>query len=119
MRIRFQADADIGPNIGRGLVRREPTVDWRPAQGFIADATPDLEVLQFAADDGRVLVTGDISTIPRQFAALVGTRVSPGVILLPSDTSVGEAIERLLLIWLSWTAEDIENQIWWLSAPYR
>jgi hypothetical protein len=28
--------------------------------------------------------------------------------------TVGEAIEDLLVMWLSGTAEDIENQIWWL-----
>jgi predicted nuclease of predicted toxin-antitoxin system len=106
----------VDPNIGRGLVRREPTVDWRAAQGFIADATPDLEVLQLAADDGRVLVTGDVSTIPGHFAAFVATRSSPGVILIPSDTIVGEAIERLLLAWVSWAPEDIEDQIWWLPT---
>jgi hypothetical protein len=114
VRIRFQADADVDPNVGRGLARRVPAVDWRPAQSFIAGATPDLEVLQLAADDGRVLVTGDISTIPRHFATYVRTRVSPGVILLPSDTNIGEAIERLLLIWLSWTAGGHRKQIWWL-----
>jgi predicted nuclease of predicted toxin-antitoxin system len=95
--IRFQADADIDPDIGRGLVRRRPAVDWRPAQGFIADATTDFEVLRYAADDRRVLVTGDISTIPRHFATFVRTRVSPGVILIPSHISIVEAIERLLL----------------------
>jgi hypothetical protein len=73
-------------------------------------------VLQFAADDGRVLVTGDVSTIPSHFAAFVATRSSPGVILIPSETIVGEAIERLVVAWVSWAAEDIENQIWWLPA---
>jgi predicted nuclease of predicted toxin-antitoxin system len=110
VRIRFQADADLNPAIGRGLVRREPTIDWRPAQRFIPDATPDPEVLQFAAADGRVLVSRDVTTVPRYFAAFVATRLSPGVILIPSDTAVGEAIERLLMAWLSWAAEDMKTR---------
>lgn len=104
------------PGIGRGLVRREPAIDWSAAQRFIPDATPDIEVLQFAADNGRVLVTRDVTTVPRYFAAFVATRSSPGVILIPSATIAGEAIERLLVAWVSWAAEDIENQIWWLPA---
>jgi predicted nuclease of predicted toxin-antitoxin system len=116
LRIRFQADADLDPDIGRGLARQEPAIDWRPAQGFIADATPDSEVLRLAADGGRVLVSADVSTIPRHFATFVATRSSPGAILIPSNATVGEAIEKLLIVWLSWTAEDIENQIWWLPA---
>jgi predicted nuclease of predicted toxin-antitoxin system len=116
VRMRFQADADLNPAIGRGLVRREPAIDWRQAQRFIPDATPDPEVLQFAADDARVLVSRDVNTMPRHFAAFTGMRSSPGVILIPPDTAVGEAIERLILVWLSSTAEEIENQIWWLPA---
>jgi predicted nuclease of predicted toxin-antitoxin system len=116
VRIRFQADADLDPDIGRGLVRQEPAIDWRPAQGFIADATPDPEVLQLAADGGRVLVSGDVGTIPRHFTTFIATRSSPGAILIPSNATVGEAIEKLLIVWLSWTAEEIENQIWWLPA---
>ena len=57
MSFRFQADADLNPEIGRGLRRREPSVDFRAAVGVIADGTPDPEVLQIAAGDGRVLVS--------------------------------------------------------------
>jgi predicted nuclease of predicted toxin-antitoxin system len=116
VRIRFQADADLDPDIGRGLLRQGRAIDWRAAQGFIADATPDPEVLALAAKHGRVLVSGDVNTMPVHFAAFVATRQSPGIILVPSRVAVGEAIDRLLAIWLSWSAEDIENQIWWLSG---
>lgn len=116
MRIRFQSDADLNPAIGRGLLRREPAIDWRPSQEFIPEATPDPEVLQMAADDGRVLVSRDAKTMPRHFAAFVTTRSSPGVILIPASVTIGDAIEELLVIWLSWSAKDIENEIWWLSG---
>ena len=118
MKIRFQSDADLNPAIGRGLVRREPAIDWRPAQRFIPDATPDSEVLQLAAEDGRVLVSRDAKTMPRHFAEFVATHSSPGLILVPVSVTIGEAIEELLVMWLSWGAEDIENLIWWLQpAP--
>jgi predicted nuclease of predicted toxin-antitoxin system len=58
---RFQADADLNPEIGRGLRRREPSIDFRAAAEVIADGTADLEVLQIAADDGRVLVSRDVA----------------------------------------------------------
>ncbi|SPF41374.1 hypothetical protein SBA4_2730002 [Candidatus Sulfopaludibacter sp. SbA4] len=29
MTIRFQADADLDPDIGPGMLRREPAIDWR------------------------------------------------------------------------------------------
>jgi hypothetical protein len=114
VKIRFQADADLDPDIGRGLVRQETTLDWQPAKGFIPDATPDSEVLRLAAEAGRVLVSRDVRTIPNEFAKYSETRRSPGIILIPSGTRVGEAIERLLIAWVYWTAEDMENQLRWL-----
>jgi hypothetical protein len=54
--------------------------------------------------------------MPSHFAGFVATHSSPGVILIPPNTSVGGAIEKLLIAWLTWTAEEIENQIWWLPA---
>jgi hypothetical protein len=60
---RFQADADLKPEIRRGLRRREPSIDFGAAVGVIAEGTPDSEVLQIAADDGRVLVSRDFTTI--------------------------------------------------------
>jgi hypothetical protein len=54
--------------------------------------------------------------MPRHFAAFVTARSSPGVILIPVSVTIGDAIEELLTMWLSWSAEDIENQIWWLSS---
>jgi predicted nuclease of predicted toxin-antitoxin system len=114
VKIRFQADADLDPDVGRGFIRRETRIEWRPAEGFIPDATPDSEVLRLAAAAGRVLVSRDVRTIPRHFAAFISTQRSPGVILIPAGTSVGDAIEKLLIACLYWTAEDIENQIRWL-----
>jgi len=116
VKIQFQADADLHPAVGRGLVRRELAIDWQPARRTIPDATPDPEVLQLAAAAGRVLVSRDVTTIPRHFATFVAARSSPGVILIPSNVPVGEAIERLLMTWRSWAAEDIKNQIWWLPG---
>ena len=91
-------------------------IDWRPAKRFIPDATPDPGVLRLAADDGRVLVSRDAKTMPHHFAAFVAGRSSPGVILTPARVTIAGAIEELLMMWRSWSAEDIENQIWWLTG---
>ena len=52
--------------------------------------------------------------MPRHFATFVATHSSPGAILIPTNVTIGDAIEGLLMLWLSLAAEDIENQIWWL-----
>ena len=43
----------------------------------------DPEVLAVAARDGRVLVTHDLTTMPRHFGKFVRTQRSPGLIVVP------------------------------------
>ena len=114
MKIRFQADADIDPDIRKGLLRREPSIEFQPAVGVIADATLDPEVLAIAADDDRVLVSGDLRTMSVHFQNFIAKRESPGVLLIPSSRSIGAAIEGLLFVWLNWTPEDLRNRLSWL-----
>ncbi|MEP7355168.1 MAG: DUF5615 family PIN-like protein [Acidobacteriota bacterium] len=114
MSFRFQADADLNPEIGRGLRRREPSVDFRAAAGVIPDGTADPEVLQIAAGDGRVLVSRDINTMPEHFAQFVARQESPGILLIPSSKPIGSVIEGLLIVWLTWTPDDLRNQARWL-----
>jgi predicted nuclease of predicted toxin-antitoxin system len=112
--IRFQADADLNPEIGRGLRRREPSIDFRDAAGVIPDGTPDPEVLQIAAEDDRVLVSRDVTTMPDHFARFIALHESPGMLLIPSRRSVGTVIEALFMVWLIWTPEDLRNRARWL-----
>jgi hypothetical protein len=67
-----------------------------------------------AAEDGRVLVSGDIRTMSVHFKNFVASRESPGVLLIPSARSIGAAIEGLLFVWLNWTPGDLHNQVQWL-----
>jgi predicted nuclease of predicted toxin-antitoxin system len=114
LKIAFQADADLNPEIATGLRRREPAIDFHGAHGIIPDATADGEVLRIAAEAGRVLVTPDVATMPGHFADFVADSESPGVLLIPSTRMIGDVIEGVLEVWLAWSAEDIRNQIRWL-----
>jgi hypothetical protein len=114
VKIRFQADANLDPDICRGLYRREPSIDFETHVGVIADSTPDLEVLKLAADNRRVLVSADVRTMPIHFGEFIGQRESPGIILVPSSRSKTSIIEGLLLVWLNWTPEQLKNLVRWL-----
>jgi hypothetical protein len=89
----FQADADLHPEIGRGLRRREPAIDFRGAGGVIPDGTPDSKVLRIAAQSGRVLVSRDVMTMPDHFHRFIQQNESPGVLLIPSGRQIGAVIE--------------------------
>jgi hypothetical protein len=114
LKLTFQADADLDPDIGTGLLRREPAIDCRGKAGVIADGTPDPEVLRIAASAGRVLVTRDARTMLAHFDSFIAENESPGLLVIPSSRSIGAVIEGLLLVWLNWEAEDLRNQSWWL-----
>ncbi|HEX5731719.1 MAG TPA: DUF5615 family PIN-like protein [Blastocatellia bacterium] len=68
MKIRFQADADLNEDIFTGVLRREPGIDFQTAEEADLRSLNDYQVLKLAADQGRVLVTHDRKTMPRQFA---------------------------------------------------
>ena len=114
MKIKFQADANLDPDIWRGLCRREPGIDFEGHMGVIPDGTPDPEVLKLAADAGRVLVSADVKTMLVHFAEYIGRGDSPGIILIPSSRSYSSIMEGLLLLWLDWTSEQVQNQALWL-----
>lgn len=85
MKIRFQADADLRRPIITGLKRREPAIDFKTAQEAGLAGLDDLTVLGMAADEGRMLVSHDVSTMPENFVRFIQTRTSPGVILIHSN----------------------------------
>jgi uncharacterized protein DUF5615 len=111
MRLRFQADADFNHIIVAAVLRRVPEVDFRSAaEGGLAGLT-DAQVLALAAQDGRVLVTHDQSTMPRHFADFISGTRSPGVIVVPQGLAAREVVDALVLIWAATEPEDWTNRI--------
>ena len=109
MKVRFQADADLRRPIIAGLRRREPTIDFRTAHDADLAGLNDATVLAVAADEGRLLVSHDVSTMPEHFAHFIQTRSSPGLILISQELSYHHAIEGLLRLWATTEAEDWQN----------
>ena len=71
----------------------------------------DLTLLRIAAEESRILVSHDLSTVPRHFRHLIARRASPGVILIPQKLALSTAIEDLVTISLASEAEEWVNQI--------
>lgn len=115
MTVRFLADADLNEAIVRGILRREPTVDFLTAQAAGLRGMQDPEVLTLAAQHQRVLVSHDVGTMPSQFRAFrSAAKASAGVFLVPQSLDVGRAIEELLLIWMASEAAEWNNRLVWL-----
>ena len=105
----FLADVDLKRAIVDGVLRRDRSVDFKIGQQASLDGLPDLEVLAFAAREGRMLVTHDVTTMPTHFEEFVRRRESPGVIITPQHLPVGQVIEALLLVVNAGNTADLRN----------
>lgn len=73
--IRFLTDEDLRGPIITGLRRRVPTIDLIRVVDVGLGGRPDPEVLNYAAETERVLVTQDVSTM----VAYVAQRIENGL----------------------------------------
>lgn len=109
--IRFQADSDLHQAIVDGLVRRDPQIVFRSAVEANLEGKPDQEVLGIAADDNMILVSHDRRTMPREFGRFAMVKNLPGVIIVPQNLPIKDAIEDLFLIWSISIPEEWSNRI--------
>ena len=111
MRIRFQADADLKHAIVAGTLRAA-SVDFRRAESVPLEGLDDPVVLTLAAEEGRVLVSHDVSTMERHFQDFIQDQNSPGIILIPQmRVSIRQAVDGLILLWEVLEATDLENRV--------
>ncbi|HVG28174.1 MAG TPA: DUF5615 family PIN-like protein [Pyrinomonadaceae bacterium] len=95
----FATDEDFNNRILRGLLRRKPALDIVRVQDAGLIGKTDREVLEWAAREGRVLLTHDVTTM-KQY---VDERIAdgspmPGVFEVSQQTPIAQAIEDILLI---------------------
>ncbi|HEX8195841.1 MAG TPA: DUF5615 family PIN-like protein [Pyrinomonadaceae bacterium] len=108
--IRFLADEDFNRRILRGLKRRLPALDIVRVQDVGLITQPDTEVLEWAANENRIILTHDVTTMTKHAFDRVELGLKmPGVIEVSQNIQIGEAVEELILI-----AEcSLENE--WLN----
>jgi hypothetical protein len=96
---RFLADENFNQRIVRGLIRRSPELDVLAVQEVGLSGAADAEVLEWAANELRIVVTHDVSTMSRDAVRRVEAGLfMPGVIECPRSVLIGAAIEDLVLI---------------------
>jgi hypothetical protein len=97
--LRFAADENFNRDMVRGLVRRKPDLDIVRVQDVGLAGADDPTVLEWAAVQGRVVITHDVSTLTKHaYDRVAAGRPMPGVFEVVSGASVGSAIDGLLLL---------------------
>jgi hypothetical protein len=97
--LQLVADENFNNDIVRGLLRRRPELDIVRLQDIGLSGADDPTVLEWAAQQGRVLLTHDVSTITKYAYARVRVgQPMPGVFEVSRNVPVGRAIEDILLL---------------------
>lgn len=97
--LRFVADENFNQNIIRGLLRRNPDIDIVFIQNVGLSGANDPTVLEWAAQEGRVLLTHDVSTITRYaYERINKSKTMPGVFEVSWGIPISTIIEDLLLL---------------------
>lgn len=97
--LRLAIDEDFNNRILRGLLRRRPDLNIVRVQDAGLSGRRDAEVLEWAAREGRVLLTHDVTTMKRYVDERVAAKLSmPGVFEVGQQTPIAQAIEDILLL---------------------
>ena len=113
--IRLLADENFNGRILRGVKREMLDADIVRAQDTEMYQAADPDLLEWAAQQGRIVLTHDIETLVGYAQArVVNGKPMPGVFAVPYDASIGAVIEDLSMIIGASKASDWENLVTFL-----
>lgn len=113
--LKFLADENFDNTIIRGLFRRNPTLDIIRVQDVELSGKDDPSVLGWAAQEGRILLTHDVSTITRYaYDRLKEGQPMPGVIEISTDAPIRRVIEDILVLVECSQDGELEGQVQYL-----
>jgi hypothetical protein len=97
--IRFAADENLNDFIVRGLLRRRPDLDIVRIRDTEMRQAGDPAILEWAAREGRVLLTHDVTDMTKYAYERIRTgKPMPGVFEVGQTVPVAVAIDEILLI---------------------
>jgi len=113
--LRFAADENFNSDIVRGLLRQQPDLDIVRIQDVGLSGADDRTVLEWAAGEGRLLITHDVTTLTRYaYDRVRAGQPMPGIFEVTRRVPLGRAIEDLLLLAEGSREREWEGQIRYL-----
>lgn len=97
--IRFLADEDFNRAIVRGVARSRLGVDIVRVQDVGLRTQEDTAVLEWAAKEGRVVLTHDAQTMPAHaYERVLNSLAMPGLFVVQQEEFVGRIIDDITLV---------------------
>ena len=97
--LRFAVDENFDMHIVSGPLRRLSTIDIVRVQDAGLEGANDPRVLEWAASEGRVLLTHDVNTVTAfAYERTAQDLPMPGVFEVAMDVPISVVIEEILLL---------------------
>jgi len=113
--LRLLADENFNGRILRALRRQVPDLDLVRVQDTQLAGAHDPALLQFAADEKRILLTHDQETLVGHAWQRVRSGIAmPGVVVARTDRPIGQVIADLELLVTAGRPEDTDQRILFL-----
>ena len=113
--LRLAADENFDGRIVRGLLRVLPELELVRVQDTPLAEAADEDVLEWAAREGRLVLTHDVGTMTAAAWARVRAGLPmPGIIEVSSEEPIGRAIDEIRLIVLVSRPWEHEGQVLFL-----
>lgn len=110
--IKLATDENFDGDVLRGLLRRQPNLDVVRVQDAGLADTPDPVILEWAANEGRVVLTHDRNTVPNfAYDRVRANQPMPGVFLVSDHMPKGQAVEELLIAIHCLTPDEAKDQV--------
>jgi hypothetical protein len=101
--------------IVRGVLRREPAVEFVSLRDLGLQSWSDADILIFAAENNWLVVSHDVNTMSAAaYDRLAAGHTIFGLLLVHQREPVSAVIDSLLLIWEASEAEDWAGQVCFL-----
>ena len=108
-------DNDFNERIVAGVLAREPRLDVVRLREIGLDQAPDPQVLAYAADHERVVVTHDVNTMTAHAYRRVADGLKmPGMLVMHQTIDIGVGVHALLVTAACLNVGELEGQVWFL-----
>lgn len=110
--MRFLADENFNGKILNGLLELLPELDVVRVQDTEMYQSPDPKLLEWAAQQNRILLTYDVHTLTGYaYNRVKADLPMPGVIEVRISLGIGATIEELAIMIEASSADEFENQV--------
>ena len=116
--LRFAADEGFNRNVIAELRRRDPSIDIATVQERNLRSQPDPVILEWAASEGRVLLTHDVNSMRGLAADRIRSGAAmPGVLVVHWNHRVGQVADAVELAAGASLDGEWENRVEYLPLP--